>query len=72
MQAVLKIGGMTCGHCVHSVKQALSALDGVEAVHVELDGGRAEVTYDPSRVDIEAMRRAVEEEGYRLLGQEQA
>lgn len=71
-ELVLKIEGMTCGHCVHTVTKALSELDGVEDVHVELEGGRAEVAFDPARVDVEAMRRAVEAAGYTLVAAEPA
>jgi copper chaperone len=31
----LKIEGMTCGHCVRSVTQALEAVPGVQAAKVE-------------------------------------
>lgn len=39
--AVVKIKGMSCQHCVGSVKDALEKLDGVENVVVDLDKGEA-------------------------------
>jgi copper chaperone len=58
---LLKIEGMTCGHCVASVKTALSAVTGAEAVEVDLKAGTAKVggTPEPS-----ALLEAVEEEGF--------
>ncbi|HYE94716.1 MAG TPA: cation transporter [Rubricoccaceae bacterium] len=58
----LRIEGMTCGHCVRAVENALSALPGVEVEAVEI--GRAEVRYDPAQTDRVQIARAIEEEGY--------
>jgi len=58
----LKIEGMTCGHCVMAVKQALAAVPGVEgAVEVDLKAGQAQVGGSP---DPAALLAAVEEEGF--------
>lgn len=58
----LKIEGMTCGHCVMAVKQALAAVPGVEGqVDVTLKPGQAVVAGSPSP---DALIAAVAEEGY--------
>ncbi|MFC3832489.1 MULTISPECIES: CopZ family metallochaperone [Deinococcus] len=57
----LNITGMTCGHCVKAVEGALRAIPGVQAVTVDLAGGRATVQGDADR---NAMLAAVTEEGY--------
>jgi copper chaperone len=58
----LKIQGMTCGHCVMHVKQALASVPGVEGpVEVTLDPGQAIVGGSP---DVNALLAAVAEEGY--------
>jgi copper chaperone len=57
----LKIEGMTCGHCVTHVKQALAAVPGVAGpVEVTL-AGDAQV---PGSADPAALIAAVVEEGY--------
>ena len=38
---LLKIGGMSCQHCVDHVTKALQELPGVAAVSVDLSSGRA-------------------------------
>src|SRR5271157_1272990 len=60
----IPIAGMTCDHCVRTVSHALSSVPGVESARVDLPGARAEVTVDPSRVDLETLRTAVEAAGY--------
>ena len=58
----LKIQGMTCGHCVMSVKQALSAVPGVLIpVAVSLERGEAILQGDP---DVKALLAAVADEGF--------
>jgi copper chaperone len=60
-----EIQGMTCGHCVASVSDALRTLPGVDYVDVDLDRGTATVTSE-SALDNDAVRSAVEEAGYQL------
>lgn len=60
----LKISGMSCGHCVNAVKDALSELDGVDVRRVEI--GSATVDYDPARTSRAAIEGAIEEAGYQL------
>jgi copper chaperone CopZ len=63
--ATYTVSGMTCGHCVSSVTEEVSALPGVTAVAVDLGAGRVTVTGDRAD-DVDAVRRAVEEAGYSL------
>ncbi|GAA2752595.1 heavy-metal-associated domain-containing protein [Amnibacterium kyonggiense] len=63
-----EVAGMTCEHCVMSVTEELSALDGVEAVSVDLRPGAASTvvvtaTRALTGAEVEA---AVEDAGYTL------
>ncbi len=64
------VTGMTCGHCVQSVTTELSGLPGVKDVSVELDAGATSqvtvVSDEPLPAD--AVRAAVDEAGYTLVG----
>ena len=64
------VTGMTCGHCVSSVTEELGELEGVDAVVVELNvGGASKVQVSASApLDIAAVRAAVSEAGYELVG----
>lgn len=63
MKHELQIEGMSCGHCVRAVEQALCAVPGVTRAEVEI--GRARVEGEASR---ERLVQAVEAEGYRVRG----
>lgn len=59
----LTIEGMSCGHCVAAVDQALR---GLESVRIEsLTIGAATLEFDPSRVSRGDVLDAVDEAGYR-------
>ena len=59
------VTGMTCGHCVASVTEEVSEIDGVEDVAVDLATGSVTVTSSTPLED-DAVRAAVEEAGYQL------
>lgn len=64
------VSGMTCSHCVMSVTEELTGIDGVQNVSVDLNaGGASRVTIrSASPIDAEAVQAAVEEAGYTLVG----
>jgi Cu+-exporting ATPase len=47
------------------VKRALEGLDGVEKAEVSFAKGTAQVRFDPSKVTVEDMIRAVEKAGFK-------
>ena len=58
----LHISGMSCGHCLNAVKNALSAAPGVQLRSVLM--GRADVDYDPAVTTPEQVANVVAEAGY--------
>ena len=65
MTSTYSVSGMTCEHCARSVTEEVSEVPGVEAVEVDLDGGRLVVRGDG--VEEAAVRAAVDEAGYALV-----
>ncbi|WP_025157072.1 heavy-metal-associated domain-containing protein [Leifsonia aquatica] len=65
METTYDILGMTCAHCARAVSDELTALDGVETVHVDVSAGTATVAHARA-LDGDAVRAAVEEAGYSL------
>jgi len=63
------VTGMTCAHCVSSVTEELSAVDGVDSVAVDLTvGGASTITVTSSApLDETDVRAAVTEAGYDLV-----
>jgi len=61
----IKIEGMSCGHCVRSVREALEETEGVEVEDVQI--GSARISYDPSRTNRQEVEHAVEEAGFAVV-----
>jgi len=61
-----EVRGMTCDHCVMSVREEIAELGDVEVVELELGSGRL-VVAAPAVAD-ERIAAAVAEAGYELAG----
>ncbi|GLW14147.1 heavy-metal-associated domain-containing protein [Streptomyces kronopolitis] len=66
--ATYKVTGMTCGHCEGAVSSELGELAGVSSVQAVAASGLVTVT-SKAPLDEEAVRAAVDEAGYELVGQ---
>jgi len=64
VRLILPVEGMTCASCSARVGRALTKLDGVSDANVNFATHRAAVSYDPTLVDPQALRAAVERVGY--------
>jgi copper chaperone CopZ len=62
MRKLLKIEGMSCGHCVMHVRSALEDVPGVKSAKVDLLERTAMV--DGENLNDQALRAAVAEAGY--------
>ena len=65
MATELKIEGMMCGHCKAAVEKALSGVEGVTGVTVDLEGKKATVEGTADRA---ALEKAVTDAGYEVVG----
>ena len=66
MGSVLKVKGMSCQHCVMSVTKALSQLDGIKNVQVDLAKG--EVRFDNTRSIIsDQIQKVIQKAGYQVV-----
>jgi copper chaperone len=62
--AVLKVEGMSCNHCVQSVQGAVSKLPGVQDVKVSLSEQQVTVNFDEAAVSEAKIKEAIEDQGY--------
>lgn len=67
MRKKISIEGMSCGHCVKHVEEALKEVPGVGDIQVDLQGKNAVVEVDDT-VKNSALQDAVEEAGYEVTG----
>lgn len=63
-QDTFDVGGMTCAACQAHVDRAVSKLDGVQSVAVNLLAGSMLVGYDPAQVSPDDICAAVDRAGY--------
>ena len=59
-----QIEGMNCGHCVMGVTKALK---GFNPIDLKVEIGKAEITFDESKIDENDLVSAIEEEGYKVI-----
>jgi copper ion binding protein len=64
--ATYTVKGMTCGHCVTSVKEEVGEIPGVAGVQVDLGTGLMTVESD-TPLDAAQIRSAVAEAGYEVV-----
>jgi len=67
MQTKLKVEGMSCSHCENAVKTAVSAINGVTNVDVDLKTGFVLITHDESVME-SVIKNEIEEQGYDVVG----
>jgi copper chaperone len=66
MAATIKVKGMSCQHCVMSVKKALSQLEGIRDVDVDLQKG--EVRFDNTKsIPSDRIQKAITDAGYEVM-----
>lgn len=65
MKKIIKINGMTCGHCQGKVEKALSSIDGIEA-KVDLKKKAATVNLK-THIDDKVLKDAIEEAGFEVV-----
>lgn len=66
MTKTMNIEGMMCGHCEARVKKALESVDGVSGAVVSHEKNEAVVTL-AKEVDDEVLKKAVEEQDYKVV-----
>lgn len=55
---------ISCEHCAHAISGALTAIDGVSTVSVDVDAKRVDVEYEAGSATADQIDAALEEEGY--------
>lgn len=63
----LSVEGMSCGHCKMAVEKAVSALNGISKVEVNLEGKKVTVSFDPGSVNEAAIKDAITDQGYHVV-----
>ncbi|MBO9130829.1 copper chaperone CopZ [Bacillus sp. 165] len=64
MTITLHVKGMTCNHCKAAVTNALQELGGVTKAEVHLREGKVDIDFDETKVNIDKVKEAIEDQGY--------
>ncbi len=67
MKKTIPVIGMACASCSANVERKLNGLDGIQQASVSLPGRSALIDYDPAKISLEDMKRAVNGIGYDLV-----
>lgn len=67
MKKTIPVIGMACASCSANVERKLNSLDGIQQASVSLPGRSALVDYDPVKISLEDMKRAINGIGYDLV-----
>ena len=65
-EVTLTAPDISCDHCIATIRKALSKLAGVQFVGGNPQTKQVTIRYDPSVVELTAIEKAMEEEGYPL------
>jgi copper chaperone len=61
---VLNVPDISCEHCERTITGALSPVEGVNSVSVDIPARQVKVDYNASQVDLEKMKEILQEEDY--------
>ena len=61
---ILNVPDISCEHCERTITNALTPVDGVRSVNVDIPTRRVTVDYDESAVDVNRFKEVLQEEDY--------
>ena len=67
IQRILKVEGMTCQHCVETVSETVTKMEGVEKVDVNLEQENVRVEYDESKTKLEDISIQIIKAGFEVV-----
>ncbi len=62
--SVLNVPDISCEHCERAITGALTPVEGIQSVHVDIPARQVQVEYDPAQVGLERMKEILQEEDY--------
>lgn len=64
----LQVPEVHCDHCKTSLEGAVGDLSGVDRVEVSVPDATLDVSFDENAVDLDTIKKAIEEQGYAVFG----
>ena len=66
MNKIINVDGITCEHCVDTIKEAVEILDGVFSVDVDIEKKQGVVEFDEKIAKAEDLIDKIEEVGFKV------
>jgi copper chaperone len=63
-QVILNVPDISCEHCERAITGALTPVEGVRSVKVDIPAKQVRVDYDEAAVDVGRMKDVLQEEDY--------
>ena len=63
----LNVEGMTCNHCVQTIKEAVNNLVGISRVEVDLENKQVAVEYDKALLKLDSITDKIVEIGFEVI-----
>ncbi len=63
----LVIDGMTCARCQKAIEKTVKKIPGVIEIKANYQSGNGNVRFDVQKTDIEQIKKAIEELGYKVV-----
>lgn len=63
-QTTLSVPDISCEHCERTITEALTPLEGVRDVKVDIPAKQVSVEYDEATVDVNKFKAVLQEEDY--------
>ena len=60
----LRVPDISCEHCERTITNALTPVEGVRSVQVDIPAKEVQVDYDEAKVDVDRMKEILNEEDY--------
>ena len=61
---VLNVPDISCEHCERAITGALTPVEGIRTVNVDIPAKQVRVDYDDATVDVNRMKEILQEEDY--------
>ena len=63
-QITLTAPDISCEHCERTITSALTPVEGIRAVHVDIPAKQVKVDYDDAQINVQKMKELLQEEDY--------